>query len=315
MAAVETSQEIFSREPTDFSALVNPDRHERPALFGSFPARIKVHQESPEQDVPLHWHEGTEVIYSRNRTLDLLVDGEPQRVSPGGFALVGPCSLHAIAVGHRDDRQDVLSITYDVDTLFRLYPDGIRCRIGVDAPGADDVARLRMAALLEEVRLLLEGPLVGEVAAFRMDALLFEISYRTFTDFLVDGPGCADPSARGRRGRLVEVLAYIDEHKLDQLSTGEVADRFGYSREHFCRIFKQYSGETFKAYLTRLRLASAASDLLLSRDDSISRIAARNGFTDYKGFVASFRRCYGINPGAYRRAHDGRGAVGGDSIT
>ncbi|MCD8190807.1 MAG: cupin domain-containing protein [Clostridiales bacterium] len=53
-----------------------------------YPAFIQVHLEEPAQDVPLHWHPGSELIYSRNRELTIIIDGKRYLLPPGDFILI-----------------------------------------------------------------------------------------------------------------------------------------------------------------------------------------------------------------------------------
>lgn len=91
------------------------------------------------------------------------------------------------------------------------------------------------------------------------------------------------------------------------LRTGHVEDlthiakQLGVSKNHLTRLFRQYTGLTPKAYVTKLRVAQALH-LLEQTDKSITDIAFSVGFRS----MAAFYRCFlvhtGKKPGDFRKA-------------
>ena len=79
-----------------------------------------------------------------------------------------------------------------------------------------------------------------------------------------------------------------------------LASEVGYSRSAFASRFRALVGETPIAYLTRSRLAIAATQLDRTRL-SIADIARRAGYANEASFGRAFRRAFGVAPAAYRR--------------
>jgi len=78
-----------------------------------------------------------------------------------------------------------------------------------------------------------------------------------------------------------------------------LASEVGYSRSAFAARFRKVVGESPIAYLTRSRLAIAATDL--DRTDlSIAEIAGRVGYANQASFSRAFSRAFGVAPGTYR---------------
>lgn len=95
--------------------------------------------------------------------------------------------------------------------------------------------------------------------------------------------------------RLFNLLEYAAGHYAESIPISDAARLCHLQPEYFCRYFKQKTGETFLTYLAWLRLAHVLSDLKRS-DDSIQRIAERNGFSNQKSFIRAFRAQFGCTP-------------------
>lgn len=102
--------------------------------------------------------------------------------------------------------------------------------------------------------------------------------------------------------RLVrKALAYIHAHYAEPLSRDDLANYVGVSNDYLTRGFRQEMGLTPVVYLNRYRI-SQAKVLLVSRDNSITKIAIDVGFSDSSYFSQVFRREVGVSPNAYRHA-------------
>lgn len=95
-----------------------------------------------------------------------------------------------------------------------------------------------------------------------------------------------------------EVLAYLHEHYLEDLSMENIADQFGMSAFTLSRNFKQVVGENFIDYLTHMRLQQAKT-LLRNTDMKIQEIAECVGYR-HSYFHRIFKRHFGFTPGQFR---------------
>ena len=100
--------------------------------------------------------------------------------------------------------------------------------------------------------------------------------------------------------RIQQALNYIEEHLLDELSPELLACQAGYSVYHFCRIFHLQVGISPMEYVRKRRLTFAAQALAHS-DQRIIDIALDHHYESQEAFTRSFKRAYGLTPGAYRR--------------
>jgi AraC-like DNA-binding protein len=94
-------------------------------------------------------------------------------------------------------------------------------------------------------------------------------------------------------------------------TVGELAAEVALSRSAFSARFRQVVGESPKRYITRTRLAHAAT-LLHQTDASLAEIALRIGYGSEFSFAKAFKRNFGIAPGTYRGQQYGVPGLGRD---
>jgi AraC-like DNA-binding protein len=99
---------------------------------------------------------------------------------------------------------------------------------------------------------------------------------------------------------VAEALRHIDDHLGAELPNELLAERCGFSADHFVRLFRRHVGQTPAQYVLERRIVTAAERLVFG-DDSIDLIAADCGFPDRFYFSRVFRRRMGLPPAAYRR--------------
>jgi AraC family transcriptional regulator len=107
--------------------------------------------------------------------------------------------------------------------------------------------------------------------------------------------------------RIIAVLVYIDQHLEETLTLDDLARVACFSQFHFHRIFQAFIGEALYAYIKRLRLERAASNLKTS-DLSITDIAFKSGYETPAAFAKAFRERFGVTPTGFRtRSGNGSG--------
>ena len=74
----------------------------------------------------------------------------------------------------------------------------------------------------------------------------------------------------------------------------------GFSKSHFIRLFKDYTGVSYYEYLTRRRMLNV--ELLLNNPEySISDVAMRSGYDSIATFNRVFKTSHGVTPTEYRK--------------
>ncbi len=94
--------------------------------------------------------------------------------------------------------------------------------------------------------------------------------------------------------------AYLKSNYSRDISLEDAANHVYLSPSYFCRLFKQCVGQTFKDYLTQLRLTEAKR-LMLQPGLSIQDIAKNVGYQDARYFSYVFKKHEGLSPSNYQR--------------
>lgn len=108
------------------------------------------------------------------------------------------------------------------------------------------------------------------------------------------------PDAFAYYDRLQRVQQHIDQHLTDKISLKTAARIAGLEEKYFSAFFRAKTGICFKEWLTLLRIGRA-TEIMGTRNHSITYIALAVGFQDLRTFERAFKRCAGMTPRAFKR--------------
>jgi AraC-like DNA-binding protein len=107
------------------------------------------------------------------------------------------------------------------------------------------------------------------------------------------------PKRQDSLGHILRMTQYIEKHLLD-FSLEQMCSFLHLSKYYTCHLFKRVTGLTILEYVTEQKL-SAAKNMLLFTDMSISSIANECGFSSFSLFSQSFKKHIRVSPSAFRR--------------
>ncbi|OLO04928.1 helix-turn-helix domain-containing protein [Salinicola socius] len=96
------------------------------------------------------------------------------------------------------------------------------------------------------------------------------------------------------------VLRYIHDHFHEELRMSTLAERYGMTPSTFSRFFKHATGDTFVAFLRRIRIRDACR-LLLEGEHSVADICFQVGYNNLSNFNRHFREQKGMTPRQYQQ--------------
>ena len=94
---------------------------------------------------------------------------------------------------------------------------------------------------------------------------------------------------------LEKIHRYIIAHITEPVTLDDLAAFAGYSRSHFCKIFRQFCCGSVHEYILRVKMEMALLKLQ-SENISVKETAAVCGFADCSYFCKVFRKFHGSSP-------------------
>lgn len=91
-----------------------------------------------------------------------------------------------------------------------------------------------------------------------------------------------------------DLIAYINAHIDEDLSLDFLAKKFGFSKYHMARAFKDYTGMTIHQFIINKRLLQGKYLIELGVPPTKAYLDC--GFNDYSNFSRTFKQKYGILP-------------------
>lgn len=106
--------------------------------------------------------------------------------------------------------------------------------------------------------------------------------------------------------RIQQAEKFIKDNISKNFSRTEVAEMLHLNEDYFSRLFKKYTGYTFKDYHMMIRVEKAKKMLEYSRF-SISIIASKVGCDNFSHFSKMFKKMTGYTPQEYRKEKSEKG--------
>ncbi|MDD5687370.1 MAG: AraC family transcriptional regulator [Elusimicrobia bacterium] len=98
-----------------------------------------------------------------------------------------------------------------------------------------------------------------------------------------------------------EVLDYIDKHFKEHITLPDLSKQVGYSSYHISRLFKKFTGLSFRELVDNKRVIEAKRILETDNSKKVISIAYEVGFSDLSAFNRNFKRLTSTIPSLYRK--------------
>ena len=128
----------------------------------------------------------------------------------------------------------------------------------------------------------------------------FDLS--SIKNFLLEQFAILQNSQERRYSRdILKAFDFIkNNYALENLSAQNVAEHIGFSVNHFSRLFKKETGDTFINYLTSFRIQKAC-DFLRKSEKKMYEIAESVGYSSPQYFSQVFYKYTGLTPMEYKK--------------
>lgn len=96
-------------------------------------------------------------------------------------------------------------------------------------------------------------------------------------------------------------IDYIRDHYREDCSIDRICTHVGFSKYHFCRVFKEITGSTIHQFVNRHRI-NHAKHLLSHTDMPVTEVGAEVGLRDPETFARVFKAETNMTPHKYRQS-------------
>ena len=236
---------------------------------------------------PAHFHSSIELLYVITGEKRVILNGEERLLHAGELLLCAPYCVHLFPP--EKTPSESIAITLRPEDCPEFYE---LCKTMTPS---QPVVSDKEGELLK-LMLMLETPenhLIDKGVIYMLLGL-----YATKTDFV--------KKARQGLSDVEQIAAYIEEGYARQLSLGEIAARFGYSRTYFSALFKRCFGVGFSEYLNSVRVTKS---LPLLAKTNVSSVYLFVGFNSSQQYFLNFKKHFGCAPGEYFRRKSKQGTL------
>ena len=277
-----------------FGSLRQLDHH------GRSPIRIYCNDES--DDYPAHWHMQYEIIMPVREGYSASVDGRLYELLPGDALIIPSGVVHEIFAPEEGRRyifmvdQDVVYGTEGLPGIQHLFYPCVHLR--GEMPLCQEGAEYLWQAIREDARkeALTDASVMAWIRLF-----LIHVGRGLFAA----GSESRSEHRHQMNENFLDIYAYITQHCNEKMTLEDVAARSGYSKYHFSRMFKEYTGMSFYDFYLRQRML-LCRQLLSELSLPITEVASRAGFGSLATFNRVFKQYEGVTPTQYRRLRQQR---------
>lgn len=268
----------------------------------SFANRIILYNNVEFESFPLHWHAPMEIIMVLEDSYTIGTNKEEFVLGINDIAIIAPGTVHSCTGG--SGRRIVFQI--DIGSLIRVQD---KLPMVLTNNGVTLVTKDTFPDIHEEcVRLMKE---INNEYFSNLQLMELSILSKTAQMLVLISRSSAGMSNikethpnrwQEHLLRFDDICNYIQNNCTENLSLEAVAEMNGFSKFHFSRLFKEYTGTTFYRYVNNCRISNA--EMLMSNEDmSITDVAINSGYSSISAFIRMFKEIKGCTPSEFRKLH------------
>lgn len=265
---------------------------------------FKVHDNTDYETYPDHWHTPIEIIMPIENYYDVSTKRELITMQEGDILLINSGVVHGMPStihGERIILQADISLLHnvaDIESTLSTIPQALLLSPDT-APSIHEQLKTLMLEIYREYfsgTILISASIYGKLLEMLVLIGREYAGKRNAFDTVSGKP-------KEHTEKLMTVCSYIHDHCTEDLCLDDVAALAGFSKYHFSRLFKNYTGVSFYKYLNKKRMEHAEK-LLVDPSLSITEVALQSGFSSLSAFIRMFKLIKDCTPTEFRNLYE-----------
>ena len=291
----------YNQPIAGFRRVVEDDFEHVDYLKGS---TIRIWYNDQASSYPKHWHTATEIIMPMDNYYTVVVNQTNYHLNVGDILVIPSGEQHEL-VAPKDGSRFIYLFDFSAISKLKGFASILPLLsqpLLITAQTAPQIYETEYDLLLQMKNEYFSDNNLRELVIYSQIINFFVSVGRNHFESNIDNPYIRSEKKREYIETFNEVLDFIDNHYMDDLSLDIVANAAGFSKYYFTRLFKQYTDTTFYDYLSYKRIRVAES--LLSRPElSVTEIALQSGFSSISTFNRIFKKLKNCSPTEYREIY------------
>ncbi len=260
---------------------------------------FKLYDNTDLEAYPRHWHTCVEIIMPIRGEYRMEYDSIPVTLREGDILFICPAALHSLEAceGERYIFQAEMPSAkqlHSVQSFFTFFFPGIV----ITPESMGETYGLLKNLFLSIIQECQQEQEISDAAIYSRLLEMIVLIRRH------QAPAHRNLSAPAGKQKeyletFMEVCSFIGDHCTEELSLDMAAQRAGFSKYHFSRLFKQFAGVSYYKYLNQKRI-ECAEQLLIHPDMSVTEVSLNCGFQSLSAFIRMFKQIKGCTPSEYR---------------
>ena len=244
-----------------------------------------------------HWHSHLEILLVLSGSMVAYSNSQKYILGPSDMLVITPNDIHSTYI---DKTITYILLQIPADYISRILPDYALVHFQEYFPAsAGNPHHAHLSALLLTIKQDYDSKEKGYELHFT--STLFQLLFELYKYFSIELSSIENAKNSRDINRIEEAIRYVRLHYTESISLSDISDFLGISREYFCRLFKDYTGQTFLEYINTFRIVHFYTDLVQT-SESITYLMEKHGITNYKVFMKLFKGAYHGTPLQIRKS-------------
>ena len=238
-------------------------------------------------DYPHHMHDECEIYINLDGDVSFMVENHIYPIKKGSIIIARPWEYHH-CIYHSKAVHKHFWILFSSNgnekylESFFSRPSGTGNLIELPEKETEELINICFSLIEKNL-----SPIEQYILFFKLISLLGTGNIRNISANLPDD--------------IIRATEFVDSNINKPITVKEVSEYAHISINSLERHFKEHLQMTPAKYIKRKKLIYSTT--LLSKQLSINEVCEKSGFTDYSGFISSFKKEFGITPHKYKVKH------------